>query len=166
MYSFKFIFLVFVCLTASTSYINAEPLNAELDIKRQFDLYRTAIKETPLSLSKYFSKVVNEEWLGYLFKDRSEEGVLATLRTVKSRASFGKRIVSVYSFTVTIIGSDKATADIIYKNSEGKGPFLYSIGYVKRNGLWKINQVTSDTTKPGSGFKGKVIQEYEQINRS
>ena len=155
-----FLILLFISLNA-TSVQGAEIISIEEEIKKTFNFYKKDINESPSSLGKYFSKNVNEIWLGYLLDNNSKNEELASLQAVKSRATFGKRIASVYEFNVSEQTKNVAEAKIIYSTTEGHGPYLYIIQFINEGGSWKINKRISDITKPGSEYNGSVKYKYE-----
>ncbi len=50
---------------SATTAFGAEVNSIEEEIKLTFNLYKKDIKQSPSSLGKYFSKNVNELWLGF-----------------------------------------------------------------------------------------------------
>lgn len=153
-------FFVLLVLSFGFEAFASESDMCKADAIKCFEGYREAVSSKSPNLARFFSKEVNEEWLNSLNKNRSSEDQLAVLGAVRSKASFARRICTVNHYESVDSHNGQRLLKVFYKNSDGKGPFLYDISFVKQMGRWYISSTLSDTTVDGKKYSENKLQEF------
>ncbi len=125
-----------------------------------FESYRKAVASGSPNVASFFSKEVNEEWLRSLNRNRSSEDQLAVLGSVRSKATFSRRICTVNRYER--VGNQDASKvlNIFYTTADGKGPFLYEVSFVRQMDNLYITSTLSDTTVDGKKYASTVVTEF------
>ena len=132
------------------------------DLYGQFKQYRHLLKnDEDANASTFFSKKINEEWLGWLVKTRPPEVRLEVLDMVRNRMRFGDRIDIVYEKSTQRISENSAKLILVCSSTTEKRPRTIEITYVNAGNQWLIDKVLSDTTRPGDKDMPHVIDRFE-----
>lgn len=155
---YRQLFYFFIVLNIEALYAS-ESIECKDDAVLCFEEYRLAVDSGSSNLFVFFSKSVNEEWLNSLNKVRPAEEQLAALGSVRSKASFSRRICTVNQYEIKKEESG-VLLSVIYTTHDGKGPYLYEVSYVNQLGSLLIASTLSDTTIDTGSYGDTVVAEF------
>ncbi len=154
-----YFFIVFFNVLKIEALYAGENIACKDDAVLCFEEYRLAVHSGSSNLFYFFSKSVNEEWLNSLNIIRPAEEQLAALGSVRSKASFSRRICTVNKYEIKK-EEGGVLLSVIYTTYDGKGPYLYEVSYVSQLGSFLIASTLSDTTIDASSYGDTVVAEF------
>jgi len=134
-----------------SSYVKCEILNSnnvKEQIIQQFNEYNADVSSGSNAklLSRYFSKDLNEEWLGWLLSDDSIEMLMQSQKSINSRLRFSRWIVNIYKCNIKKKEDHTWTLTIIYDSVFGRQKEAYEIDYTLSGSRWYISSTLADST--------------------